>query len=146
MATSGDSSNGSTPPPAGGNTPPPTGDANTGASSGSKTSSGADLLGAMNKLKDGPADLKLSPATRDKYLNAIRSYRDDIQYELNLMPGIGQLGDVGQFESAIQTKANLVKDVVGSFGLEHQMELHIKYLDALLDVVTHAANHIIKSG
>jgi hypothetical protein len=109
-------------------------------------SSGADILGAMNKLKDAPADLKLSPATRDRYLSIIRTYREAMQAERNTLAGLSSLGDPGQFQSAIQTRANLINDLDGAFGLDHQMRLHVTYCDALLDVVNKVASHLIKSG
>jgi hypothetical protein len=120
------------------------------SSTGGSTAGGSSISDLTNQLKglqkDGPADVKLSTATRDKYLQIIAEFRSELQAQLDAMKNVGQTGFPGWLVSALQTQANLVEDVTGLSGIEPAITQYLNYLDEFETTVKDAANNLIKSG
>lgn len=98
----------------------------------------------MKMLKDhGPADLMLSPETRDKYLKIIEDFRTSLADQRTKMNWLRNYGNVGAFSSALQTKANLELDVTQA---QIATDKYIAYLDAFEDTIKKAADRLMQSG
>jgi hypothetical protein len=108
----------------------------------------SDLTDNMNTIKDnGKADLKLSEATRDKYLKIIDDHRADMDVAVRqIRQTLESFGNVGSFQSAHQVKDNLLLDVKGPLGVEATIDNYNNYLDTLAETVKKAANRLINSG
>ena len=105
------------------------------------------LTDGLKKLqKDGPADVKLSTDTRDKYLKLISDYRDTLKAARNKMNGLENLDNPGTLSSALTTVQNLKLDVTDVTGIEHALDKYIDYLDELEKTVKAACDRLIHSG
>jgi hypothetical protein len=108
------------------------------------------ITGLTDGLKDlqtkGKVDLKLSPATRDRYLALIRQYQTSLKIERDRMNGLETLGYPGPLSSAQQTRANLQLDVTDLTGAQRTIDKYLDYLDELQDTVKKACDQLMKSG
>jgi|ERR1700742_4466195 len=127
----------------GGNPPPSTG---TTGSSGSSSAIGDLTSGLKDIQKNGKADLKLSTAARDKYLQIISTYRTALETERKKMNNQESLGDPGGFQSGILTKQNLMLDMTGLTGAQRSMDQYLDYLDEFAKTVKKACDNLINSG
>jgi hypothetical protein len=110
-------------------------------------SSISDLTSALKQLQNsGPADLKLSAETRDKYLKIISTFRSALQAARTKMSNLGALGSPGSLGSAVQTQSNLNLDVSGLSGIEPTIDQYLSYLDEFETTVKKAADRLIQSG
>jgi hypothetical protein len=117
---------------------------NNGGSSNSGISPTDSLTNNLNELKDhGSADVKLSPATRDKYLKIISGFRTGLATQRTQMDRLTHYGNVGTLVSALQTKDNLLLDVTNA---QIAMDKYLKYLDVFEDTVKKAADRLMHSG
>lgn len=99
---------------------------------------------AMNHLKDnGQADLKLSPETRDAYLQAITDLRTALESRVREADGVGEYGNPGKFASAQQTKANLELAVA---NFKTSVNDYIEFLDAFAETVKKSADRLMNAG
>jgi hypothetical protein len=102
--------------------------------------------GLKDIQKNGKADLKLSSATRDKYLSIISNFRSALQAQQKAIAGLPGLGFPGELASAGQTKQNLELDVTGLTGIEPAVNKYLDYLDEFEKTVKAAADKLIHSG
>jgi len=117
-----------------------------GKASNSDPSEIDSLTNDMKNFKNGPVDLKLSPATRDKYLAIITTFRDSLAGERDKMSQLETLGNVGTLDSAAQTKKNLENDVTGPQGIEDSVTKYLNYLDEFEQAVKEACNRLLDAG
>jgi hypothetical protein len=108
-----------------------------------------DLTSDLKKLTDtGKADVKLSTATRDQYLKLITDFRNGLGYYTDTGPhahteDVAEIGNVGTFESAQQTKRNLQTDILQFAQVMGDFD---DYLNELLATVKKAADRLIHNG
>jgi hypothetical protein len=130
--------------------PDPSGSDGGASGAGGPTAGGpsiSDLTDGLKQIaKKGPADVKLSPETRDKYLAIVKTFRDSLQTERDRMNNLETLNYVGGLKSAIQTKNMLEADVTGFGGMEEAMDKYIAYLDELRTTLKKVCDHITQSG
>lgn len=127
-----------------------TGSGTNGPTGGGSTTGGAsidDLTNGLKQLqKSGKSDLKLSTATKQKYLTLIGTFRTAIQAERKKMDGLETLNNVGSLGSANQTKNNLDLDVTGLTGIQQSVDKYLSYLDTFETTVKKAADRLIRNG
>ncbi|MEE6178379.1 hypothetical protein [Mycobacterium sp. 050134] len=105
------------------------------------------MTSQLKQLGDsGPADVKLSSATRDAYLNIISTFRGQLQDQLTAIGKLGSLGSPGSLASANQTKSNLELDISGMEGIEASINQYLSYLDQFSTTVKKAADRLLQSG
>lgn len=119
---------------------------NKGGASGSDPTSIDALTTAMKKFEKGPADLKLSEATRDQYLAILATFRKSLQDERDKMNKLETLGNVGTLASANQTKKNLQTDVTGVQGIQHSVTKYLGYLDEFERAIKAACDRLLQAG
>jgi hypothetical protein len=102
--------------------------------------------GLKQIAKSGPADVKLSSETRDKYLGIVRTFRDSLQIERDKMRHLETLNYAGGLPSAVQTKNMLESDVTGFGGIEEAVDKYLSYLDQFEKTVKKACDRAIQSG
>jgi hypothetical protein len=102
--------------------------------------------GLKTLQKGGKPDVKLSPATRDKYLALIRGYQKALKVERDRMNGLETLGNPGPLSSAQQTRSNLQLDVTDTTGAQSTVDKYLDYLDELQTTVKKACDQLMKSG
>ncbi|WAJ46366.1 hypothetical protein OK015_07830 [Mycobacterium sp. Aquia_216] len=118
-----------------------------GSGGGAGGSNITDLVGELKQLQDsGPADVKLSEATRDAYLNIIKTFRDQLNDQLTAIGKLGSLGSPGSLGSANETKTNLEMDISGLGGIEQSITQYLSYLDQFSTTVKKAADRLLQSG
>jgi hypothetical protein len=118
-----------------------------GGSGGSGGSGIPDLVSQLKQLQDsGPADVKLSAATRDAYLNIIKTFHDQLNDQLTAIGKLGSLGNPGSLGSANETKTNLEMDIGGLSGIEQSITQYLSYLDQFSTTVKKAADRLLQSG
>jgi len=117
-----------------------------GGASGSDPSSIDSLTSDMKKFKNGPADLKFSTETRDKYLAILATYRNSLQDESGKMSQLETLGNVGTLASASQTKGNLQSDVTGAQGIQQSITKYLEYLDEFEAAIKAACDRLLQAG
>jgi hypothetical protein len=93
--------------------------------------------------KDGPADVKLSDTTRDKYVNIIFNCKNALKTRRAALNGLENLGNVGTLGSARETQTNLQTGVLNA---QQVIDKYIEYLDSFEALVKKAADRLIKSG
>jgi hypothetical protein len=119
---------------------------NKGGASDSDPSRLDALTSDMKNFKKGPADLKLSVATRDQYLATLATYRNSLHGERDKMNKLETLGNVGTLASAGQTKKNLQTDVTGVQGIQHSVTKYLEYLDEFERAIKAACDRLIQAG
>ncbi|OBB97177.1 hypothetical protein [Mycolicibacterium peregrinum] len=91
----------------------------------------------------GDADLKISPAGRDKYVTAIGNLRGELVLAKGQIAKLKEIGDVGKYPAATDTKSGLVEDAT---TLETMLNDYIAYLDAYKQTVIDSCNRMMQSG
>lgn len=107
-----------------------------------------DITAGLKQIaKSGPADVKLSTETRDKYLNIIRTFKASLQDEFNKMKTLGTTNkNVSKLASAIQTQQNLDGDVHSPVGLLQAISNYIDLLEECETTVSKACSRLIQHG
>jgi hypothetical protein len=104
----------------------------------------SDLTTEINDLgENGAKDLALSEDAHKAYVSAITTFRDKLQAQLDAINALEGLGDPGELESAIATKANLQRQ---GNAFKYSIAEYMKYLDAFSAAVDKAAKRLIDAG
>jgi hypothetical protein len=84
----------------------------------------------MSALKEsGPPDLQLSESAHREYTGLIHTYRSELKAQRDKAISLANLGNVGNWGSAQQTRAELVLGVSGPKGIVTILDKYLTYLD-----------------
>jgi len=121
--------------------PTDTGLAKTGASGISS------LTGNVSALKDnGKPDLKLSRAVADEYIKRVTDFRATLsQIDIDSMK-YSSIGAVGNFQSAVETRRNLIADIDGPDGFRHKVLEAMDWSDAFVDLINKSTDRALNEG
>lgn len=97
----------------------------------------------MSQLKEfGQPDLQLSESAHRDYIALIKEYRSALQEQRDKVVGLATLGNVGNWQSAQQTRAELILDVTGPKGILITLDKYLAYLDEFEATVNAAFNRV----
>jgi hypothetical protein len=105
------------------------------------------LTAGMQQLgNSGKPDTKLSPETRDAYVNAAQLFELTILEQLIKVEKLGMMGSPGARPSAVTTWENLTSDIYGLDGVSISLQQYANYLGEFVKTVQSACNKLIQSG